>query len=81
MAKAQPVPRPQRGLLARARNARRADGLRERSGYWPSDRWKGAERAGAGWASSTQGRRSASSVDGAEGMSGDGVVRTSGGVG
>eukprot|EP00965_Chrysotila_dentata_P113810 3762140-Pleurochrysis_carterae.AAC.1 len=32
MAKAQPVPRPERGLLARARNARRADGLRERSG-------------------------------------------------
>eukprot|EP00965_Chrysotila_dentata_P165377 5461381-Pleurochrysis_carterae.AAC.1 len=30
MAKAQPVPRPQRGLLARARRARRGDGLRER---------------------------------------------------
>eukprot|EP00965_Chrysotila_dentata_P101185 3341524-Pleurochrysis_carterae.AAC.1 len=64
MTKAQPVPLPQRGLSARARNARRADGLRERSGYSPSDRRKGAGRAGACWASTAPDWRSVSAADG-----------------
>eukprot|EP00965_Chrysotila_dentata_P156211 5160875-Pleurochrysis_carterae.AAC.1 len=81
MEKAQPVSRPQRGLPARARNARRAEGLRERSGYSPSDRWKGTDRAGVGRVLMLLDWRSVSSADGGAGMSGDREVRTSGGGG
>eukprot|EP00965_Chrysotila_dentata_P085338 2815445-Pleurochrysis_carterae.AAC.3 len=79
MAKAQPVPLLQRGLSARARNARKADGLRERSGYSPSDRRKGAGRAGACRALMAPDWRPVSSADGAAGTSGDGEVLISGG--
>eukprot|EP00965_Chrysotila_dentata_P069490 2295631-Pleurochrysis_carterae.AAC.1 len=79
MAKAQPVPLPQRGLSARARNARRADGLRERSGYSPSDRRKGTGRAGACRASMVPDSRPVSSADGGAGTSGDGEVWILGG--
>eukprot|EP00965_Chrysotila_dentata_P099220 3281058-Pleurochrysis_carterae.AAC.1 len=43
-AKAHPVPRPHAGLSSRARKARRTAGIRDRRGYSPSVRLKGAGR-------------------------------------